>query len=153
MSTREPLTERGYETPFVVQFSLFLSNRVGRLNQLLEILEQDDVQMAGISVVDSTDWAVVRMVFTAPDKAREVLKRRGIPFTEGELLAIELEDPQTFHKACRALVAAELNLQFAYPLLLQRGGHPVLAFHVDDPVLASQVLIRHGFSLLDHGAV
>ena len=139
--------------PFVVQFSLFLSNRVGRLNELLEILEEDDIELAGISVVDSTDWAVVRMIFTAPDKAREVLKRRNIPFTEGELLAIVLEDSHTFHNACKALVAAELSLQFAYPLLLQRGGHPVLAFHVEDPVLATQVLIRHGFDLLDHGKV
>jgi len=153
MSTPEPLTQRGYEMPFVVQFSLFLSNRVGQLNELLEILEENDLELAGISVVDSTDWAVVRMVFTAPDKAREVLTRRQIPFTEGQLLAIVLDEPQTFHKACKALVAAELNLQFAYPLLGQRRGHPVLAFHVDDPVLASHMLIRHGFSLLDHGTI
>jgi len=151
MSTREPLTQRGYETPFVAQFSLFLSNRVGRLNQLLEILEEDDVEMAGISVVDSTEWAVVRMVFTAPDRAREVLRRRNIPFTEGELLAVVLDEPRAFHKACKALVAAELNIDFAYPLLLESEGRPVLAFHVDDHVLASQVLIRHGFELLDHG--
>lgn len=153
MSTSGPLTQRGYEMPFMVQFSLFLSNRVGRLNELLEMLEEDDVELVGISVVDSTDWAVVRLIFTAPDKAREVLKRRAIPFTESNLLAIVLEEPQTFHKACKALVSAELNLQFAYPLLLQRGGHPVLAFHVEDPVLASHVLIRHGFNLLDHGEV
>lgn len=150
MSTQEPLTQRGYETPFVVQFSLFLSNRVGRLNQLLEMLEEDDVEMAGISVVDSTEWAVVRMVFTAPDKARVVLRRREIPFTEGELLAVVLEDSQTFHKACKTLVAAELNIDFAYPLLLESEGRPVVAFHVDDYILASQTLIRHGFELLDH---
>ncbi|KPK86257.1 MAG: hypothetical protein AMJ81_01705 [Phycisphaerae bacterium SM23_33] len=143
-------TERGHEEPFVVQFSVFLPNRVGQLNELLGVLNEEELEVAGISVVDSTDWAVVRMVFTEPGKARAVLKRHGIAFTETALLAIVLEAADSLRQACKALVAAELNVQFAYPLLIRRAGHPVLAFHVDDHVLASHVLTKHGFTLLDY---
>ena len=101
-------------------------------------------------MVDSTEWAVVRMVFTDIGKARAILSRHGIAFTESQTLAVVLEEPETFRQVCKLLVAAELNITFAYPLLLQRNGRPVLVFHVDDELVATNVLTKHGFTLLDH---
>ena len=150
MSTSTPQTQRGHEEPFVVQFSIFLPNRVGQLSELLGLLNDQGVEVAGISVVDSTDWAVVRMVFGEPGKARAVMGRHGIAFTDTQVLAVVLDTPDGLRRACRALVAAELNVQFAYPLLIRRAGHPVLVLHVDDHVLAGRVLAKHGFTVLDH---
>ncbi len=150
MVTSEPHTTSRHEEPFVLQFSIFLPNRVGQLGELLDVLNEAEVEVAGISVVDSTDWAVVRMIFTEPGKARKVLAGRHIAYTECEVLAVVVEGPQTLHRLCKALVSAELNVQFAYPLLIQREARPALAFHVDDRVLACQVLVKHGFTVLDH---
>ena len=150
MSTSGPRIQRGHEIPFVRQFSVFLPNRVGQLNELLGILAEEEIDIAGLSVVDSTDWAVVRVIFTDIGKARETLKRHGIAFTECDVLAVVLDEPETFHQVCKALVAAELNVAFAYPLLIQRDQKPVLAFHVDDEIIATQILTKHGFTLLDH---
>ncbi len=150
MVNSEPLVERGHEEPFVIQFSIFLSNRVGQFSELLAVLEAQKLEVAGFCVVDASDWAVVRMVFTEPDKAREVLKRHSIAFTEADVLAIVLEDASTLRRACNALVAAELNIEFAYPLFIQRNGRAVLALHVEDHVTAFEVLNEHGFRLLDH---
>ena len=150
MDTSRPATQRSHEEPFVRQFSIFLPNRVGQLSELLGLLEEAQVEVAGISVVDSTDWGVVRTIFTEPGKARAVLKRHGIAFTECQVLAAVVAEPQTLRRLCQALVSAELNVQFAYPLLLRRQGQPVLVLHVDDPVVACQVLAKHGFTLLDH---
>lgn len=150
MVTSRSQTQRGHEAPFVRQFSVFLPNRVGQLNELLKMLVEEQVDLVGISVVDSTDWAVVRMIFSDVGKAREILLRRGIAFTECDLLAVVLEGPHTFHQVCSALVAAELNVAFAYPLMIQRNGKPILAFHVDDDILATELLTRHRFTLLDH---
>ncbi len=149
--TRSPSEiERGHETPFVRQFSLFLPNRVGQLYEVLELLGRSQIDVAGISVIDSTDWAVVRMIFSDPDKGREILKRHGIAFTECGVLAIVLETAGTFHEVCKVLVGAELSVAFAYSLLIQRNGRPVVAVHVDDEVFATQALVKHGFTLLDH---
>ena len=134
----------------MLQFSIFLPNRVGQLGELLDVLGQAEAEVAAISVVDSTDWAVVRMIFTEPGKARKVLTDHRIAFTECQVLAVVLEDAQALHRVCKALLGAELNLQFAYPLLIQREGRPAIAFHVDDMVLARQVLAKHGFTVHDH---
>jgi len=150
MSTSRPQTERGHEMPFIRQFSVFMPNRVGRLGELLEGLVEAEVDLAGLSVVESTDWAVVRMIFTDPDKAREILTRHGASFTESEILAVVLEEAGTLNRALKALVAAELNVDYAYPLLIRRDDNPVLALHVDDHVLAVGLLAKHGFTLVDH---
>jgi len=150
MTPSAPLTQRGHEEPFLTQFSIFLPNRVGQLSKLLEMLDEEDVSVAGISIVDATEWGVIRMIFTAPDKARVVLQRHGIAFTETALLAVVLEERDTFRRACKTLVGAELNVQFAYTLDIQREGRPVLVFHVEDNVLACQLLLKHAFVLLGH---
>lgn len=150
MVTSGPKTERRHEEPFVLQFSIFLPNRVGQLGELLGVLGDAGVEVAAISVVDSTDWGVVRMIFTEPGKARKVLTDHRTAFTECQVLAVVLEGPQALHRMCKALLAAELNVQFAYPLLIRHEGQPALAFHVDDMVLARQVLGKHGFTVLDH---
>ena len=146
----KPQIERGHEEPFLRQFSVFLPNRIGELNELLRIMEASDVEVVGVSVVDATDWAVVRLMFAEPDKAREVLAARKIPFTECDVLAVVLNEPKTLQQVCQVLVGTELNIQFAYPLLIQREGKPVMVFHVDDETVAVQTLRKHGFTLLDH---
>lgn len=150
MTTSGSRIERAHETPFVHQFSIFLPNRVGQLNELLELLSEAEVEVAAISVVDSTDWAVVRMIFTEADRARIKLADAGVTFTECEALAVVLFEPDTFGLVCKALVATELNIHFAYPLLTRYDEYPVIAFHSDDHILAAQVLIKRGFTLLDH---
>ena len=150
MPTSGPQIERGHEMPFTQQFSIFLPNRVGRLNELLEVLDSAQVELAGISVVDSTDWAVTRMIFTDPDKAREILTRSRLAFTVNDVLAVVLAEPDTFSRMCKTLVSAEINLHFAYPLLIRRDDCPVLAIHLDDQLLGTQLLVKHGFTLLDH---
>jgi len=147
--TREPLqTAQGYEEPFSVQFSVFLANRVGQLKELLNLLAEKAVEVVGVSVVDSTDWAVIRLVFSEPDKAREVLKTHELPFTESEVLLAELADRAVLSKICGHLVRAEINVHFAYPLIARRDERSIMVLHVDDHVLATHVLSRHGVRLL-----
>ena len=145
-----PQTERGHEALFVRHFSIALPNRVGQLNELLAALETAEVEVAGLSIVDSADWAVIRVVFTDAGKAREALVKHQAVFTEGEVLAVVMPEPKALQAICKALVTAELNVHFAYPLMISHESHPVLVVNVDDPVLAMQVLTKHGFRLLDH---
>ena len=149
MSASGPQVQRAREGSLAIQFSIFLPNRVGQLSDLLNSLDDESIEVAGISVVDSTDWAVVRMIFINPDRARTVLQRRSVAFTETDVLAIVLEGPGSLRSACNALISAEMNVQFAYPLLIQQEGRPVLALHVDDHPLGRDVLVKHGFALLD----
>jgi hypothetical protein len=129
----QPQIQRAHEEPYAWQFSVFLPNRVGQLNELLRAMAENQLELLGISVFDSTDWAVARIVFSEPDKAREILARCKLAFTE-----------------CQVLLAAELNVHFAYPLLANHEGQPVMVVNVDDHELAIQALTQHKFKLLGH---
>jgi hypothetical protein len=150
MTTSKPQIQRGREERCIRQFSVFLPNRVGQLSELLGAFTSTGVEVMGVCVTDSTDWAVVRLIFDDPDKGREVLVLHKLAFTECDALALVLSDGDTLRKACGALLLAELGVQFAYPLLIQSEGRPVMVLHVDDEVMAAQVLIRHGFSIIGH---
>lgn len=134
--------------PFSVQFSVFLANRVGQLKELLDVLAENQLSVLGVSIVDSTDWAVIRLVLSDPDKAREILASRRLPFTDSRILLAELTEQATLAGICDLLLRAEINVHFAFTLTLQRDGHPVLAMHVDDLVAATHALGRHGIVLL-----
>lgn len=141
-------TARSHEEPFAVQFSIFLANRVGQLKELLDVLAERRVQVLGMSIVDSTDWAVIRTVLSDPDRARELLKSRRLPFTESPVLLVSLSDAGSLAEACAVLLRAEVNVHFAYPLLIRRDDNAVMVLHVDDRVVATHTLTNHGFVLL-----
>ena len=141
-------TARGYEEPFTVQFSIFLANRVGQLREMLDVFLGERVHIYGLSIVDSTDWAVIRVVLSDPDKAWELLKRHSLPFTESPVLLVEIPSGDALSDVCSHLVRAEINIHFAYSLTFRSRTCPIMVFHVDDYVQATRALARHGFVLL-----
>ena len=138
----------GYEPPRNTQFSVFLDNRVGKLLDLVQIFQHQYVEVAGLSVVDATDHAVVRVLTSRAELARRLLERRNLPFSEAEVLAVELSRNHDLPELCRTLLGAELNIQYAYPLLVQPRRRPVIALHTDDLLLSAQLLRRKLFTLL-----
>jgi hypothetical protein len=139
---------QGYEAPRNTQFSAFLDNRCGKLLELVEIFDGHAVNMVALSVIDSADHAVVRLVTSRSDLARRLLQRHQIPFSEAEILVVELSAGQTLSKLCISLLSAELNIHYAYPLMVRPHGVPTIAIHTDDQVLAGQILRRKMFTLL-----
>lgn len=139
---------RGHEEPHAVQFSIFLANRVGQLKDLMDLFAQQHVEVLGVSIVDSTDWAVVRAVFSDANKSRVLLEGHKMPFTESSVLLVEFADQAALSHICGCLVGAELSVHFAYPLVVRSHENPVMVLHVDDPVLATQVLSLHKYTLL-----
>lgn len=146
-----PLTEHGggYEPPRVRQFTVFLESKVGRLQNLIRFLEEGVGRIVALSIEESGDAALVRLICAHSAFGRELLKTANLSFSESELLAVELpkRNRQPLVSICSALLAAEINIHYAYPLLVGKGA-PALALYVDDPTLAAQLLISKGFTLL-----
>jgi hypothetical protein len=142
-------TSRGYCPPVVRQFSVFLENKVGKLFELVRVFDEaPDVHLCAFSVVESSDHAVVRIIPNNADAAREVLREHVLPFSEFDLLIVELADDHTLTSMCLYLLGAELNIRFAYPLMLRPDGTPTIALAVDDQTLAGQILRKKQFRLL-----
>lgn len=144
----QTMSGAGFESTRVRQFTIFLENRVGRLMLLVRALEDYGGTIVALSIEESADAALVRLITADPDAGRIALRQEGFSFSESEMLAVEL--PRGGHpieSTCHALLAAELNIHYAYPLLVWPEG-PALALYVDDPTLAAQLLIRKGFRLI-----
>jgi hypothetical protein len=148
MSTGAFETETSHEEPFAIQFSVFMPNRVGQLGELLDLLAAKQVRLVGVSVVDSTDWAVIRMICTDANRAREVLRSSGHSFTESEVILVELETDNALREVCGHLLRGEINVHFAFPLTIRSHDNAVMALHVDDEVLARSILVRHKLTVL-----
>ena len=142
-----PETMRGYGPPSVTQFSVFLDNRVGRLYDLMESLDSSDTRVCALNVHEASDHAVVRMITNNSAEARKLLKSANVPFAETDVIVVELSKGHSMTSLCLHLLAAELNIRFAYPLMLRPNGTPTIALSVDDLTLAGQILRRKEYRL------
>lgn len=144
----DDMTAQHFQPPRNVQFSVFLDNRVGKLLELLEVFHGQSLMLAGFSILDSADHAVVRIITSHSDLARRLLSRNELPFSEAEVLVVELDEHRTLSMACKALLTAELNIHYVYPLVVRPRGNAAIALHIDDHHVACQILRRRLFTLL-----
>ena len=142
-------TARGRDWPSVRQFNIFLANRLGAMLNVVKRFETTDNRILAMTVVDSADCAIVRIVVHDPERAYEIFEQANIPFTESDLLVIMLpEGPQPLLQICKALLGAEISIHYGYPLMVGHQGRPALALHVEDIETAAAHLQQRGFTLL-----
>ncbi len=142
-------TTQGYSPPSVRQFSVFLENKVGRLLELVRLFDEAaDVHLCGLSVLESSDHAVVRLITNDGGKSEHMLREHRLAFSVLDLLIVELTEDHTLSSLCMCLLGAELNIRFAYPLMFGVEGTPTIALAVDDYILAGQILRKKSFRLL-----
>src|SRR5665213_2601048 len=89
--TLPPQTQHGagFELTRVRQFTVFLENRVGRLQMLMRALEEGD-RVVALAIEESADSALVRLICAHAETGRDVLRRAGLSFSESEVLAVQL---------------------------------------------------------------
>ena len=149
MAEATPKTAETLRPPLVTQFSVFMENKVGALLNVTRILGEVNVHICGISVVDTADSAVVRMVVDDPDHCREALHNAQVPVGESNLVVVELPSgPEKFDSVLQHLVAAEVNMQYTYSLMVRPRDKALLALHCEDPEYAREVLTKAGFAVL-----
>ena len=94
----------------VKQFSVFAENRVGRLHDLTALLRGNNVHIIALTVLDTTDSAIVRLIVDDPDRARELMINNDFPFGESDVLAVEIADESDLGPVLSALLEAEINI-------------------------------------------
>jgi hypothetical protein len=132
----------------VKQFSVFTENRVGRLHELTTLFRAGDVHIIAITVLDTTDSAIVRLIVDDPDKARELMINNDFPYTESSVLAVELDDESQLKGVLGALLEAEINIHYIYSFIKRPGGRTALAINVEDSEVAAQSLGQRGFRVV-----
>lgn len=133
----------------VRQFSVMLPNRVGALAAMVKLLRASAIEVIGLSVQDSRDATVARLVVSDPETAEHLFMEKGIPHASCELVVVSLRESGPGLLQCLdTLMIAETNIDFAYALMPSPGGHSMLALHVEDYEFAVAILHQSGFKLM-----
>lgn len=144
------VTEGQSDPQRIKQLSVFLENRVGALLSVTRCLEALGLRIAALSIIDSVDHSVARMVVDRPELAYETLRADGYSVVESELLGVIIPEDHALgiRGLLSTLLLAELNVHYLYPLLTSSMGPPVLAVHVEDTEAGSRVLLEKGYELV-----
>lgn len=150
MASASAPTAEKLKSPQVRQFSVFLQNKVGALLEVVKLLNEHNVVVIALSIQDSSESSIGRMIVSDPERVTALFHEHDIPFSECEVLVVELkEGAADLAKVLAALLMAEVNIFFSYPLLIRPRGRAVLAMHLDDLECSSAVLNGDGFKILN----
>ncbi len=142
-------TLRARDWPCLRQFGIFMENRVGTLHELLRHIERHDLRVMALTIVDSVDFSIARLVLNNYERALELFRLSDFKFFETDLIGVELSnDPQPYVKICIALLQAELNIHYTYPLLYRSKGHGAIALYVDDIETGIKILLDKGHRII-----
>ncbi|APZ96764.1 acetolactate synthase [Fuerstiella marisgermanici] len=137
----DSMTSRGRDWPCLQQFVVFLENKVGSLHELLRRVEHDDLKIMALTILDSADSAIARLITNNYERTLETLQLSGLAFCETEVIGVMLPDREQPHTSvCGSLMAAELNVHYVYPLMYRRNGRGAVAVYVDNVDEALRVL-------------
>lgn len=132
----------------VKQFSVFAENRVGRLFDLTTLLKTNNVHVMAVTVLDTTDSAIVRFIVDDPEKARELMVNNDLTYVECDMLAVEIIDESQVNGVLAALFEAEINIHYVYSFIKRPEGRSALAINVEDNDIGAQALSQRGYKVL-----
>jgi hypothetical protein len=131
------------------QISVFLENKSGRLAEVTRALAQAEVNIRALSLAETIDYGVLRLIVDRAHQAREALARAGFTVTETEVIAVEAPDrPGGLAEIVESLTQQGLNVEYCYAFVSKRGDNAVVILRIEQAERAIQVLGERGARVL-----
>lgn len=133
----------------VEQIAVFLENKSGRLAEITAILAENDINIRALSVADTADFGILRLIVDKVEKAKAALKQNG--FTVGKTTVIAVEVPDRtggLASVLKVVETAGLNVEYMYAFVNKTGQDAVLIFRFDEIDKAIEALQASGFTIL-----
>jgi hypothetical protein len=121
---------------------------MGRLHDLIALLSSNSVHVLAVTVLDTTETAIIRLVVDDPQAARLLLEENGFAFTECKLLVVEIDGATQLPKLMSAFLEAEVNVNYMYCFIPHPQGKSILGVSMEDNEVGEKVLTQHGFRVL-----
>jgi hypothetical protein len=117
----------------VKQVSIFLENRAGRLAEVTKLLADNSLNIRALSVADTSDFGILRLIVNDPDKAIDLLKKENYTVSAAEVVAVEVPDqPGGLAKTLALFDQNHINVEYMYAFLAKIPDKAVLIFRFDD---------------------
>ena len=129
----------------VEQISVFLENKAGRLAEVTKVLGEGGINIRALSLADTTDFGILRLIVDQYDKARETLKQHGFTVGKTEVVAIEVPDhPGGLAWVLQILSDSDVNVEYMYAFVQHSGKNAVIIFRFDNLERAIELLQQQG---------
>lgn len=124
----------------IKQLSIFLENKAGRLAKITNTLANANIDIRAISVADTTEFGILRLIVNDPERACEYLKNENITVSLTEVIAVGIDDtPGEFAKAMNVLADNEITIEYVYAFISRDHGKAFVILRVDDNDRAVEV--------------
>lgn len=133
------------------QISVFVENKPGKMQHLTEVLAQNNVDMRALSLAETSDFGIVRIIVDDVYAASTILKEEGFIHSVTKVLGVSIPDePGGLNKVLKVLTEAQINVEYMYAFL---GGkdvdHAYMIFKVEDRKAAVSALAAKGIRCVD----
>ncbi|MBS1227568.1 MAG: amino acid-binding domain protein [Proteobacteria bacterium] len=130
----------------IKQISIFMENTTGRLADVTALLAKSGINLRAISIADTADFGILRMVADQPDAAVALLKAAGFAARETDVIAVEVPDQPGALARIMALFRDEgVNIEYLYASLEHSADQAVIVLKVDDVAAGLAMLEKNGF--------
>jgi hypothetical protein len=133
----------------VEQISIFIENKSGRLAEITRILGDAGINIRALSLADTSDFGILRLIVDNVETAKAVLKEKGFTVSKTEVVAVEVPDrPGGLSSLLQTLDANQINVEYMYAFVERCGGNAVIIFRFDETDKAIESLRGSGFTIL-----
>ena len=130
----------------IQQLSVFMENREGRLDEILKILSEAGVNIVALSLADTSEYGMLRMIVSDPHKGRAALKNEGITAMLTDVVALRVPHATgSLRKAMHQIVEGEVNIEYMYAFA--NGSDAAAVLKSDDPARVIDILKGSGFDV------
>ncbi|MCX5827220.1 MAG: amino acid-binding protein [Deltaproteobacteria bacterium] len=133
----------------VEQVSVFLENKQGSLEEVTRILRDANVNIRTLSLADTTDFGILRLIVNDVDTTSRALRDKGFRVSRTTVVAVEVPDkPGGLHSILEVLARDNIAVEYLYAYVEKSGENAVIIFRFDDSNAAIEVLRKNSFSVL-----
>jgi len=131
------------------QVSIFLENRAGRLAEVTSLLGDHGINIRALSLADTADFGILRLIVNDVDKAVGILKKEGLTVRETDVVAAEVPDRAGgLASILRILSRENINVEYMYAFVRSPAESAIMIFRFDETQKAVEVLCRNGIRTL-----
>lgn len=118
---------------FIKQISIFVENKFGRIAKIVNLLSENKINISALSIADTTDFGILRLIVDKPDEAVDVLKESGVAAKCTDVIAVAIDDrPGGLSKVMDTLTNAEITIEYMYAFVGKKADKALMVVRTDD---------------------
>lgn len=129
------------------QLSVFLENKTGRLQEVLEVLGNEKINITALTIADTSEYGILRLIVSDPEEGYKLLKTMGFSVNLTDVISLSVShEPGSLAKALKKFSEEKLSIEYMYAFSL--GEKAVIVLRTDNRPKAFEIIERNGFTVI-----